>query len=316
MNQTVRGLAVLGWIAATGALQLPSEHRFSHELMDAGLLKRPLPIGTREKIGQTSSAVALGGLRTLVATFLNLRAYDFFELRQWYDLADTYDIIVQLAPDTRYYWQSASWHLAYNAAADLRAKQDLPPLRRLQAWKEAILRGRRFLEDGTRNMPGDWRLWSDLGRLLQDPLKLPDQAAAANAYLAAWNTGTAPAFIHRLHFYSLARAPGREADALALGRKLYADPRNRLTTLCCLMFVLETRAGAAGDDGARAANVFGGERPAYDALTLYWHRVREKFPMDGVAGALAALERSLGVPAGKSVLHANPPNDPPPGIAR
>ena len=73
----------------------------ARELRAAGLFPPPMEIGTRDRIGQTSSAVALGGLRTLVATFLNLRAFTFFTEQRWDDVEDTFDTIVDLAPRTR-----------------------------------------------------------------------------------------------------------------------------------------------------------------------------------------------------------------------
>ncbi|NJM36475.1 MAG: hypothetical protein HC845_00580 [Akkermansiaceae bacterium] len=63
-----------------GAARMPYEAALAKELRAARLTPQPLEIGTREKIGQTSSAVALGGLRTLVATFLSLRAYSFLRI--------------------------------------------------------------------------------------------------------------------------------------------------------------------------------------------------------------------------------------------
>jgi hypothetical protein len=100
-----------------GGLRLPFEARLSGELRAAGLFPPPLEIGTRDKIGQTSSAVALGGLRTLVATFFNLRAFTFFTEQRWADVGDTFETIVDLAPRTRYYWETGSWHQSYNAAS-------------------------------------------------------------------------------------------------------------------------------------------------------------------------------------------------------
>ena len=132
----------------------------------------PLEIATRDRIGQTSSAVALGGLRTLVATFLNLRAFTYFTEQRWDDVADTYDTIVDLAPHTRYYWETGSWHLAYNAASYYLNDSELPPLRRREAWRASILRGRAFLERGIRNNPDDWSLLANLGMLLSDPIQI------------------------------------------------------------------------------------------------------------------------------------------------
>ncbi len=302
-------------LATSGAASMSWEQRFSRELRAEGLLKRPLALGTSEKLGQTSSAVALGGLRTLVATFLNLRAYDYFETRKWHDLAHTYGIIVELAPNTRYYWENGSWHLAYNASADYKQDTRLPALRRHEAWKEAIIEGRDFLQAGIRNNPDDWRLRAALGRLLEDPRKLTDYAAAADAFRSAWDTGGAPLFIKRSYFYALARVTDRQAEALALGRELFRDPHNRLPTALGVLFALEIRAGTSEQPLELANRVFGGETVAYQVLSVYWRRNVEQLPMDGVADVLHQLEARLHVPAKRSVFASSgpgPKENPPP----
>ena len=70
----VLGLAIL----AAGAVRMPFERQITDDLYQARLLPPKLEQRTGEKIGQTFSAVSLGGLRTLVATFMNLRAFTFF----------------------------------------------------------------------------------------------------------------------------------------------------------------------------------------------------------------------------------------------
>ncbi|HEX7260381.1 MAG TPA: hypothetical protein VF258_01050, partial [Luteolibacter sp.] len=95
-------------LLAFGAARLPYEAGLAKELRATGLTQKPMEIETRDRIGQTSSAVALGGLRTLVATFLNLRAFSFFEEQKWDQVAETYDSIVVLAPRTAYYWDNGS----------------------------------------------------------------------------------------------------------------------------------------------------------------------------------------------------------------
>jgi tetratricopeptide (TPR) repeat protein len=301
----ILGLAVL----AFGAVRLPFEARLAKDLRAAGLTPAPMEIGTRDRIGQTSTAVALGGLRTLVATFMNLRAFSYFQEQRWDDLMETFDTIVDLAPRTRYYWETGSWHSAYNAASYYLNDSELPSLRRREAWRASILRGRAFLERGIRNNPDDWSLAANLGFLLSDSNKFmafrdPDEAfaAAAAAYRRAGATGNALPYVHRAEFYSLARVTGKEKEALALGRALFAQPSNRTPTLLILLLVLEAHENPGMDVTARAVELFETPEKAYDALAGHWHRIRERFPVYGVAGALESLEKSLNIPKDKSIF--------------
>lgn len=297
-------------VLAFGAVRLPYEARLSKDLRAAGLTPSPMEIGTRDKIGQTSSAVALGGLRTLVATFMNLRAFSYFQEQRWDDVAETFDTIVDLAPRTRYYWETGSWHSAYNAASYYINDSKLPSLRRREAWRAAIHRGRAFLERGIKNNPNDWSLAANLGFLLSDTNKFsafrdPNEtfAAAAEAYHHAAATGTALPYVRRAEFYALARVAGKEKEALALARSLYTQEQNRTPTLLILLLVLEAYENPELDTTARAIELFGTPEKAYEALSGHWYRVRERFPVYGVAAALEALEKKLNIPKEQSIFN-------------
>jgi len=320
VNIWSKSVILAGALLVLGGARLPFEASLTRELEDARLLTSGLEISTRDRIGQTSSVVALGGLRTLVATFLNLRAYTFFTNQRWSDVADTFETIVDLAPRTRYYWETGSWHLAYNAASYYQFDSKLPPLRRREAWRSSILQGRAFLERGIRNNPDDWRLHATLGYLLADPNKFPafrnlpeTFAAAAEAYQKSAATGKALPYVRRAQFYSLARVENRETEALAMARALYAErTQNRTPTLLMLLLVLEAHENPAMDVAARAIELFGTSQNAYDALSGHWQRTNERFPVFGVASGLESLENNLSIPKEKSILNhpLPPPFDP------
>ena len=102
MTQGKRYAVLALAILAMGAVRMPFERALSEDLQNAGLMPPKLDVKTSDRIGQTFSAVSLGGLRTLVATFLNLRAFGYFTEQRWADVAETFDTIVDLAPRTRY----------------------------------------------------------------------------------------------------------------------------------------------------------------------------------------------------------------------
>ncbi len=296
-------------ILVFGAARMPFEAGLAKELRAANLTSPRLAVGTGEKIGQTSWAVALGGLRTLVATFLNLRAFSFFEDQRWNDVAETYNTIVDLAPHTRYYWEAGYSHSAYNAASYYINDSKLPSLRRREEWRAAILRGRAFLERGIRNNPDDWSLLANLGAMLSDSNKFlafrdldKTFAEAADAYKRSADTGRSLGYSRRFQMYCLARVRGEEAEALALARSLYAEQRNRVPTLMMLLLVLEAHENPAMDVAKRAIEIFGTPEKAYDALSGHWYRTRERYPVYGVASGLEALEKMLAIPDDKSVF--------------
>jgi hypothetical protein len=312
MEHRWRKLGVLAaGLLAAGAARLPVEAEWTSQFRSAGLLRQGVAPDARARIGQTFYVVALGGLRTLVATFVNLRAFGFYEDRDWDRLHEAFETMVALAPRTAEYWSSGANHQAMNAASYYRNDEflDLPPQRREALWRASILRGREFAERGTRQVPEDWKLHAFLGALLTDRYRYrafgdPDEtfAAAARAYRAAADCPGAPPYMRRFELYALARVPARKREALELGRRLYADPANHRLTLRGLCFALEMWAHPTNDPFKLAVERFGSEQAAYRELATYWQHSAVRLPMDGVALALRKLEDKLGIPPKESVL--------------
>ncbi|MDX1680336.1 MAG: hypothetical protein R3242_06365 [Akkermansiaceae bacterium] len=302
-------------LLAFGAMRMPFERQLLIECRQARLIPRQMEVDTRDRIGQTFWLVSLGGMRTLVATFVNLHAHVCFEQQRWLDLKSSYEVIADLAPHTRYYWETGAWHMAYNAASYYLYHSDLHASRRRELWRAAIHDGRDFLERGIRNNPQDGKLHANLASLLRDPNKLPafedrDQtlleSSAAFARSASLG-GRNPLRMKRFSFYTLAQVPGYEPQALELGRRLYAaDARHHTPTLLVLLYVLENQANPQLDAEALALEIFGDAERAYRALKLHWLRNGRGYPVDGVAEGLVLLESRLGIPDSESVLKQEP----------
>lgn len=315
MTQGKRYAIVGLTILTMGMLRMPFERKMTDDLNQAGLLPPKLEQRTGEKIGQTFSAVSLGGLRTLVATFMNLRAFTFFQEQRWGEVGDTYELIVDLAPRTRYYWDTGSWHQAYNAASYYLYGSELPPLRRKANWRACILRGREFLERGIRNNPNDPILKHRLGTLYSDPNKInafgdlsKAYEQAYEAYMSATKTPNAPAYSKRFALYSLARVPGRETEALELLKEIESQGGNPLPTIYSLSYTLRYHETPTQPVMELIDSIFPNRRIAYDILSGHWQRSHDRFPMFGVADGIALLETDLKIPQNESVFKKDLPH--------
>lgn len=288
MTNARKILIVLGVLALAGVARTPFEKKVEQTLRAEQLLSEPLNISTRERIGQDSAAIALGGLRTLVAFAYNLRAFEYFEHQDWVRVEDTYETVVTLAPHTIYYWDTAAWQMATNAAGDIRDDESLSALRRDQLRKGYIEKGRSFLKRGIENNPDDWRLPASLGRLYSDQSKVPDYPEAYHwfSYAAERN---APEFIRHHALTSLIRIPGRGKDARVLLGQILANPRERVPTMLVLSFVFARQDGDTSTDLAK--RIFGSEPQALQSLTNYLRREKEDFPMTGVKEEIARLQQ-------------------------
>ncbi len=309
MKRWRRPLIALLALLAAGALRLPVEAALSRELRAAGLIAEPLGLGTRERIGQTSVAVALGGLRTLVATFVHLQAFTAFTETDWAEVEKLNDTTVDLAPRTPYYWIWGFYNLGTDAASYYQHDETLPPLRAAALRRSYIRKGREFIERGIRNLPDDPNLPRYLGALLADSSKnraFGDPARAysdaADAYALAAAHEDALPYVRRAQFLALARAPERHQEALELGRTIYREGKGAPPVPLGALFALEMRADPERDPLELALELYDGPEDAYRRLAIYWEATDEAFPMDGVADALAALELRLLIPPDQSVL--------------
>lgn len=283
-------IVVLVSLLFAGWIRLPWESRVHRSFEQQGILWRPLGIGVRERIGQTCAVVSLGGLRTVVATFLNLAAYGSFEKRDWVKLTDQFELIVALQPHTAYYWDVGAWHMAYNAAMDCKEREGWPAARQEALHRAYVFKGRAFLERGVLNNPGNWTLLSSLGRFYGTPAKYPDYAKSADAYERAWKTGKARHYEARAWLYSLARVEGKGREALTLARQLFERDRNRVDTLCCLLYVLEWSQPDAPATPELIRRCFEDEPSALRMLTTYRQNNAEMLPTAGVDHAIAWLQ--------------------------
>ena len=165
-------------------MRFPQES-LTKELKKEGFIPERLSHDKQLKIGQTGSAVVLGGLRSLVASFMNLQAFGEFEEQDWSELERLYEIIVTLQPRNAYYWETAGWHLAYNAYYDFESKPGMAAARRKLKQKEYHKKGENMLLRGTEELPNSVPLWIQLAKMHSSPHKPYDFPKAAKYYKKA-----------------------------------------------------------------------------------------------------------------------------------
>ena len=111
----------------------------------------------------------LGGMRSLIASIWNLRAYYHFENLDWLELEKNYELITTLQPHTTSYWTTGAWHLHTNASTYYTENEELSPIRQRSMRRLYINKGSDFLEEGVRQNPDDWKLHLALAELWSNP---------------------------------------------------------------------------------------------------------------------------------------------------
>lgn len=289
-------LTALGVIVAAGAVRMPLEQSLTADFRKHRLLEEPLEIETKEKIGQNSLAIALAGVRTLVASFTALQVTEKFTKALWDEVDEHAETTVRLSPRSPYYWDIGAWHIGYNAASAYRSDHELPKLRAEAEARRWVERGREFFERGAKNNPQSWELWAALGNFCSNPAFFPDDAKAADAFARAEATGKAPESVKRFRLFAEARA-GKEDPAKLLSevREMLQTPRNRVPTMLGLYYALQAKVSPPADPVAAAVQIFGSEAKALRNLGEYFI-YGSRMPEDGVETAVRLLESRAGVP--------------------
>ena len=284
---------VLAVILLTGFARRPFDDRLSEEMQERNLLPPSIEIDTREELGQTALAIALGGLRPLMAAILNLQAHGHWEEQEWYELERKYQTIVSLQPRLLYYWDMGSWHLYSNAYADYSDKPGVNEGRRSRKQKQFFDKGIAFLERGVAQNPTDWRLCQLLGNALSASWRPQILERAAECF----GTGYAKSGslnLQRREVYCLARIPARKEEAWGKCQEMWGNiPNRRFNTPQTIFFALQSW---AGKETYSLEEILGSPRQALQKLTDYWFRQVDDFPMDGVAETINTLCSEFEVP--------------------
>ncbi|MFK7910761.1 MAG: hypothetical protein AB8F34_09160 [Akkermansiaceae bacterium] len=291
-------VVIVAVLTSFGAAKLHFEDRLNRDMVEDRLIQPPLKEGTSLQLGQTGAAVALGGLRSLIAAMWNLRAFMHFENLDWIKLEESYEVITTLQPQTTHYWETGAWHLHTNASVHYNEDKKLSPMRRKALRKKYIDKGSAFLQEGVTQNPQDWKLHLSLARLWSDRHKTPDFNRAVEHYDNSLATDTMPDFrrrqYERFRFYSLARIPERQDEAEKEGSRLFhLTPDNHLPNLICALFALQRAVDIPENQRIPDNKLFPSQAAQYRALKNYALNSRAGFPMDGVLEKIRELEKVI-----------------------
>ena len=303
----IRNLVVVFTVLAlAGLAKAPFDERLESNMKERNLLPKPIELDTWEELGQTSLAIALGGLRSAITPILNIGATVDWENQEWYELEQKYRTITTLQPQTRYYWTTAAWHLYSNAYADYEDRYDIPDGSRAELQKDFFNKGIGFLERSVEENPEDWMLWKELGQALSQYWRPQDLPRSAEAYRKAHDLGGNLQSL-RQNFYVLSRLPGREQDAWEAAQLTWSHEHNRqFLTVRTIYWTMQhwAREQDPNETFIPLEQMFG--RPDYSLeqtrrvalvdLVDYWFRQLEGYPTYGLEEVINRLCRELEVP--------------------
>lgn len=236
-----RGLIALAAIFAFGALKLPAERALALEHRESHFVEPELNLDLREKIGQLGFVAAFSGFRAVLADFLFIKAHVAWERTEWGRVLFLFRQVTALQPHVPLFWDTAAWHMAWNAsAAALNDPSQPRQALRVQAERDYFALGKDFLERGIKNNPRNPKLYESMAMLYRD--KYNDHAHASEFYRKAADCPGAPSYDKRFSAYELSYCEGWEPQAYIQLRRLYDEgPQERLPTLIKRLKYLEAK---------------------------------------------------------------------------
>src|SRR5207248_764600 len=239
----MRLLLVLVTLIVIGAIKLPVERDLAVIHRQEHFRGVEFNLDLREKIGQLGFVAALSGFRAIVADGLFIQAYSAWENTEWGRMLLLFRQVTTLQPRVMLFWDTAAWHMAWNASVAAMNDKKQPRLAlRVKAQREYFALGKDFLERGIKNNPDRPDLYEALARLYKEKYK--DHERASEYYAKASVLPEARTFDRRFSAYELSYCEGREREAYERLRNLYDEgEKERLPTLIKRLKFLEDKLG-------------------------------------------------------------------------
>ncbi|PYI97011.1 MAG: hypothetical protein DME98_10035 [Verrucomicrobia bacterium] len=237
----MRTVVVLAAVIGLGALKLPIERNLAVLHRQEHFRGVEFNLDLREKLGQLGFLAALSGFRAIVADALFIQAYSAWENTEWGRMLLLFRHVTTLQPRVLLFWDTAAWHMAWNASVAAMNDRNQPRLAlRVKAQREYFALGKDFLERGIKNNPDRPDLYEALARLYKEKYKDHERASEYYAKAAAV-PGAAP-WDRRFSAYELSECEGREREAYKRLRSLYDEgEKERLPTLIKRLKFLEDK---------------------------------------------------------------------------
>jgi len=239
----MRTVVVLAAVIGLGALKLPIERNLAVLHRQEHFRGVEFNLDLREKLGQLGFLAALSGFRAIVADALFIQAYSAWENTEWGRMLLLFRHVTTLQPRVLLFWDTAAWHMAWNASVAAMNDRKQPRLAlRVKAQREYFALGKDFLERGIENNPDRPDLYEALARLYKEKYK--DHERASEYYAKAATVPGAAPWDRRFSAYELSECEGREREAYERLRSLYDEGvKERLPTLIKRMKFLEDKLG-------------------------------------------------------------------------
>lgn len=224
LQKIPKWVQILTFLAVFGIVRAPFEDDLRMRLVSNGIL---LPPPAKDALGQLNQSAlmgTLGGLRSIVSSYLVLKAFDHFSLKEWEELRSDYRVITALEPRDENHWRNVVWHIGINATANMEVDEKIPEFERMRRFNEYAVGAIELAEEGLGQNPDSAIIRLQLAEVYKE--KLNDSCETARVYGEMIGLPDSPGYVKRFHGYYLAQCPGRENDAYDHLIRLYRESEN------------------------------------------------------------------------------------------
>lgn len=260
IQRVPRIFLVLIALAIFGLVRAPFEKRLRTELVESHMLIPPPAQSAMQNMGQSVLMGTLGGLRSLVATYLVLDAYGHFSDKEWDELYNNFSIVTNLEPREESHWVALIWHMGINATANMELDRSLPEFERKRRFNDYALLAVDVAEKGLEHLPDSVGIRLQLAEVYKEKLK--DNEAVSRVYGETMDLPGAPGYTRRFHGYFMAKIPGKEQKSYDYLMSLYRmGDRHKLPTLIVEIKRLEKFLGIPASERITDENPLDKRRP-------------------------------------------------------
>jgi hypothetical protein len=228
------GVVIFSTLVAAGIVAQPLQNAVWVEVKARQPELKPNDLG--DNVGQGMLLGVFGGFRTVLADFVWLQGYHYWEVKDQPDLEAMIYLATTLDPRMVGFWDNGSGELANDIAAYVNRDTDIPDEKKLAAYYKARLTqaeiALRFLDRGLQFNPGEYTLLKDEALIYDNNLREVARAAgneadelkylarAADKWRAAAEADDSPFFAGRLYVRHLVRM-GKKLEAYTYLTSIY-----------------------------------------------------------------------------------------------
>lgn len=311
MKTIINTIVILATLAITGWLKMPFEQRLAEQMHELKLVPPRLSLEERSKLKQKAFIATYGSLRPTIAAFSSVQTTQYHSNQEWDKIENAFSEIVLLDPYNLYYWETASWHMAANAAVDRKNDQTLTEVARNKEFKKYIQKGKDIIEKGIKINPDNWQFLNLKARLQSNRYRNPNYHAAIKTYREILKTPELSFHHTKATEFSiqqcLLQIPEMHQESYDNALRLFhTAPQYKKPTTQNAIFVGQNHPLNKVTKKMSLEEIYRTPEEAYRILKIKWQRRKLGQTPYAVEKTIKQLENKLQIPNNKRVFPLTP----------